>query len=281
MAVTIAQISDTHLSASKRLFDDNFDHTVTDLRTRRPDLVINSGDLSLDGADQDADLEDAKRRHDAIGLPWRAIAGNRDVGDSVEVAKSQPVNAARLARFRRIIGESWWHEDVPGWRILALDGLLLGSGSDEDAAQLDFVRTRVQSLSGRALMVLIHKPLFLRAPDEGHKGGMVITPAPRAALLDAFGATVPDLVASGHVHQFRDLTVGPTRHLWAPGTSFVTPPWFLPDWGVRTIGYLEHVLAADGSFSSRLVGVSHAVIHDLEDFPQAYGDMTTLRPKQA
>jgi 3',5'-cyclic AMP phosphodiesterase CpdA len=280
MAVTIAQISDSHLSAAKRLFDENFAHTATDLRERRPDLVINSGDLALDGADLDADLEHAKQLHDAIGLPWRAIPGNHDVGDSVEVALSQPVNATRIARFRRIIGDTWWHEDVPGWRILALDGLLLGSGSDEDAAQLDFIRARTQGLGGRALMVLIHKPLFLRTPDEGDKGGMFLTSAPRAALLAAFGPVVPSLVASGHVHQFRDLTVGPTRHLWAPGLSFVTPPWFLPDWGVRTIGYLEHVLSADGSFTSRLIGVSGTTIHDLENFPQAYGDMKPQRPKR-
>ena len=56
MTVRIAQISDTHLSRGRPFFIGNFERIADDLRLRKPDIVINSGDLSLDGADVEDDL---------------------------------------------------------------------------------------------------------------------------------------------------------------------------------------------------------------------------------
>ena len=52
MTFRIAQISDTHLSDAKPFFVDNFIRIGEALRESRPDLVVNSGDISLDGADE-------------------------------------------------------------------------------------------------------------------------------------------------------------------------------------------------------------------------------------
>jgi len=278
MAVTIAQISDTHLSDNKPFFLSNFDHTAQALRDSRPDLVINTGDVSLNGADLIDDLAVARARHQALGLNWLAIAGNHDVGDCVDVARHQPVNAERLARWHDVFGPSWWSEDVPGWCLLGVDALILGSGLAQDEAQLDFIRTAAGKLDGRALMLFIHKPLFEYAPDDAGLNSLCITPAPRAALMAALGSAQPRLVVSGHTHQYRDITVDGTRHVTAPGVSFVTPPWFHPGFGLRTVGYVEHVLEADGAFRSTLKGVSRTVIIDLEDLPEAYGDLSAMRP---
>jgi 3',5'-cyclic AMP phosphodiesterase CpdA len=277
MTVTIAQISDPHLSGTKSFFVQNFDHAAEALRASRPDLLINTGDLSLDGADTPADLAFAREKHDAIGLPWRAIAGNHDVGDSRELKPSQPVDAARLARWPDVIGDCFWREDVAGWRLLGIDAMLLGSGLPEDHAQADFIRAAAETLAGRSLLLFIHKPLFIDDPAEEGLDGMFLTPGPRRDLLAALGGMSPRLIASGHVHQWRDTARGGTRLVWAPGLSFVTPPWMIPAYGVRTIGFVEHRLESDGGYSSWLVGVGRTVIHDIEDFPACYGDLGPAR----
>ncbi|MGL4635762.1 MAG: metallophosphoesterase family protein, partial [Beijerinckiaceae bacterium] len=76
MAVRIAQISDTHLSPGKPFFRSNFDLVSQNLRDRRPDIVINTGDLALDGADLTEDLVLAKDLHDAMGLDCHVLPGN-------------------------------------------------------------------------------------------------------------------------------------------------------------------------------------------------------------
>ena len=50
MTFRIAQISDTHLSDTKPFFVDNFVRVGEALRESKPDLVLNSGDITLDGA---------------------------------------------------------------------------------------------------------------------------------------------------------------------------------------------------------------------------------------
>ena len=278
MTFRVAQISDTHLSDTKRFFLANFHHTAAHLRESRPDLVVNTGDISLNGADLEADLRFALAEHQSLGLDWRAIAGNHDVGDNVEVARTQPVNAERLARWRGVFGPAWWQQDVPGWRILALDSLLSGSGLAEDEEQDLFVRHAVETCAGRALLLMLHKPMFGHHPGDAAVDSTWLTPAPRARLLAALGTARPKIVASGHVHQWRQLALDGTLHVTAPGTSFITPPWFHPGFGVRTIGFIEHRLEADGSFHSGLVGISRTVLTDLEDFPDAYGDVNRWKP---
>ena len=82
MTFRIAQISDTHLSRERPFFSGNFARVATHLRADPPDLVINSGDMALDGPSRDSDLAEARSLHDAIGLPCRFIPGNHDCGES-------------------------------------------------------------------------------------------------------------------------------------------------------------------------------------------------------
>lgn len=56
MTFRIAQISDTHLSAEKPFFVANFERVGEALRATRPDLVVNSGDISLSGKSKESDL---------------------------------------------------------------------------------------------------------------------------------------------------------------------------------------------------------------------------------
>ena len=89
----IIQISDTHLSPGKAHFIDNWAPLARWIAEQRPDLVIHTGDVTVDGADVDADLEYAAGLLRALGVRFRAVTGNHDVGDAG--SDRQPVNDER------------------------------------------------------------------------------------------------------------------------------------------------------------------------------------------
>jgi Icc-related predicted phosphoesterase len=273
MPVRIAQISDTHLSPTKPFFRSNFDLVAENLRDRRPDIVINTGDLALDGADAEADLVLARELHDGIGLDCNLLPGNHDVGDHLDVARRQPVSAERLARYRRIIGPDFWTIDIPGWRLLGLNALTLGSPEIGDETQQEAIRAVATSLKGRNLALFLHKPLADESYGERLTSNRFMTKGPRDVLLACLGNAQPGLVMCGHVHQYRDTPIGGARHIWAPATSFmISDPW-QPGFGTKAVGYLMHEFNADGSHRHRLMTVRGMVHHDLAEFPDAYGDV--------
>lgn len=281
MTFRIAQISDTHLSDHKPFFVDNFRRIAEVIRRSAPDLVLNSGDISLDGATSNAaraesDLAAARRLHDGIGLPLRFLPGNHDLGDSQDAPayggghEESHIDAARRARYLRHFGEDWWWFDVPGWRVLGIDAQLLGSDLAEAKAQDDAIDRATTGLDGRRLALFVHKPLFDQASDEDTIGGRFLNPAPRQGLLARLVHTPPALIASGHVHQYRDTTLAGTRHVWCPSTGFVLPERIQPTYGLKQVGYVEHMLGEDGSHQSRLVRVPGVPDLDVTDFPKAY-----------
>jgi 3',5'-cyclic AMP phosphodiesterase CpdA len=277
MTFRIAQISDTHLSEAKPFFVDNFLRIGAALRASRPDLVVNSGDISLDGADQESDLVSARALHDGLqeglDLPIRFLPGNHDLGDSQDAPAhgEAAIDATRRARYVKHFGDDWWVFDVPGWRVLGVDAQLLGSDLAAAREQEAAIETAVADLQGRRVAIFLHKPLFDERADESAVTGRFVNPAPRRQLLDALGAAVPSLVACGHVHQYRDSIVGRTHHVWASSTAFVIPDVLQPRYGTKEPGYVEHRLHPDGSHDSTFVRVTGVPTLDIADFPGAYG----------
>ena len=103
MTFRIAQISDTHLSDEKPFFVDSFRRVGEALRADRPDLVLNSGDISLDGSSTESDLAAARALHDGLDLPLRFLPGNHDLGDSQDgpTHGEKTITATRRARSHR------------------------------------------------------------------------------------------------------------------------------------------------------------------------------------
>src|SRR5512139_2788051 len=101
MTFRIVQISDTHLSDAKPFFVDSFVRVGEALRAARPDLVLNSGDISLDGASSDDDLASARALHDRLDLPLRFLPGNHDLGESQDSPShgQATIDAPRRARY--------------------------------------------------------------------------------------------------------------------------------------------------------------------------------------
>jgi Icc protein len=273
MAFRMAQISDTHLSARKPYFVANFLRVADHIANTGADLVLNSGDMSLDGAAQEEDLIAAKRLHARLHLPLRFIPGNHDIGESQDtpVRRGQPL-LAPLTRRRYLahFGPDYWSLHVPGWRILAINDFLLGSNLAGAEEQIRFVRQVAATADGGALALFTHRPLFHASPDEQDVTARFINPGPRAELLAALGEIRPALVASGHVHQFVSNFRAGSHHIWAPSTGFIVPDARQPRYGLKQTGYVEHVFMPNGSHISRLVRVRALACPSIVEFPEAY-----------
>lgn len=273
MVFRIAQISDTHLSEEKPFFIENFRRIGAALRADRPDLVLNSGDISLDGAAGEADLAAARALHDALDLPIRYLPGNHDLGDSPDAPAhgEGTIDAVRRERYLRHFGADFWSFDVPGWRVLGVNTQLLGSGLEAADEQESVIAEAATTLGARALALFLHKPLFDRDRDETAITGRFVNPLPRLRLLALLAGTPPALVACGHVHQYRETQADGARHVWAASTAFVPPDARQPRYGLKETGYVEHRLHGDGSAESRLVQVPGVPTLNIADFPGAYG----------
>jgi 3',5'-cyclic AMP phosphodiesterase CpdA len=276
MTFRVAQISDTHLSGDKPFFVENFKVVAAALTASAPDLVVNTGDLSAEGASAEADLAAARRLHDAIALPMLAIPGNHDVGEGHDVpgSKEAPISAERRARYLRHFGGDYWLTDAPGWRLIGIDVLLLATDLEAAGGQLDFLARAVASREGRQLALFVHKPLFDASPSETAVSGRFVNPAARARLLGAFGALRPAVVASGHVHQYRATDCEGTRCVWGPSTGFIMPDARQPIYGEKEVGYVEHRFGPDGGYASSFVRVPGLQRLNIADFAAAFGKAT-------
>lgn len=266
MPFTLAQISDTHLGVSTPLFRDNFGRIAAALALSRPDLVVATGDVSLDGADREADLAYAQAAFAQLG-PVHAVPGNHDVGDHPELAPGQPVSTARLDRFRRHMGPDRWVLDRGNWRLLGLNSQVMGAHAEEQA-QAGMILDALETLGDRRLAVFIHKPLFAADPDETGFDYWSVPPFARGALRPLMVHPALRLVASGHLHVHHEAWRGGARYVWAPSAGFIVAPEEqagLP--GARPCGILLHRFLEDAVATSLVVppGMTTPYIHEVRE----------------
>ena len=265
MAFTLAQISDTHLGAGTQLFRANFERVAAALDGLRPDALVHTGDVSLDGADRDADFAFAAAAHARLPGPLLCVPGNHDAGDHPERAPRQPVTGERLDRFRRHFGRDRWVEDRDGWRLLGLNSQVMGAHPEADG-QADMVADALATLDGRRLAVFIHKPFFAAGPDEDGFDYWSVPPFARGPVRALMAHPALRLVASGHLHLHREEVRGPVRYAWAPSVAFIVDPLEQPELpGERPCGFLVHEFGAD-SVATRLVvpdGMERTWIHEV------------------
>jgi Icc protein len=280
MVFRVAQISDTHLSPAKPHFVGNFRRLAAALRATKPDLVINTGDISLDGADSEADLRLARQLHEEIGLPWLAVPGNHDVGDDPATAKKQPLDAERVARFGRAFGIGRFSVDCPGWRLIGINSLLTGADIDEARAQFEFLRGAIAEAGDRRIALFLHKPLVLDDADPDPSPYWLVAREGRARIAAAFADRKPDMVACGHMHQFRRLTRDGTAHIWAPSAAFIVGDTHQERFGTKLVGYVEHAFRPDGSHDARLETADALELLDIGRMPEIYGQLPPLARSQ-
>ncbi len=257
----IAHISDSHLSGARAYFFDNFEAMRGELAVLKPDLVVNTGDLTIDGVDSLDDLRFAYACHERLGFPWRAVPGNHDVGEEGGGAHlDQPTTTASLARYRGVFGADWWFHDVPGWRLIGLNSQVFGLGLPDEEAQWAFLQDAVADTPALNLGLFIHKPFWGQGPSDPADPVWHITPLRRERLLAMLGARLR-FIATGHLHQGWIRDFGGVRHVWGPSCGF--PAGVARGDGACTaVGYALLRLAPDGGFSAELRQSDAFVQHD-------------------
>jgi len=244
---TILQLSDAHLSPRNALFRGNLERLRQLAEELQPDLVVATGDLSLDGADSDADLEMAAELHRAFPAPLLALPGNHDVGSHERTMPHQPVDDARLARWQARLGAGRGVVDLPGWRVVGLNSEVMGTGLAEEAAQAAFIEEVAAGAGDRRIALFLHKPVFVTSRDDPTFDYWSVPPHARHALAPLLDHKALCLVASGHLHLHHRFARGGVRYAWAPPISFVVDPREqagLP--GERLCGALLHRLGDHG-----------------------------------
>lgn len=257
----IIQITDTHFSPSKPHFNGNWAPLAEWINESGADLVIHTGDLTVDGADQAEDIAFCMALMRQIFAPMLIVPGNHDVGHLP--GSRQPVDATRLARWRDLVGPDYWMEDRGNWRLIGLDSLLMGFEDAEEERQFQWLKAALESRDGKRVAIFAHKPLFVDAADEGDTGYWSIRPAQRRRLFDLIDAHDVALFASGHLHwtwkgQYKD-----TALVWGPSAAFILDKMEREMPGDRLVGAVVHELG--DTVTSEIVHVPGMVAHFLDD----------------
>jgi 3',5'-cyclic AMP phosphodiesterase CpdA len=265
----LTQISDTHLARRLTKLTDNFHRVSEHIDAKRPDLVINSGDLAFDGPTNRDDLEFARELHAALPAPCRYLPGNHDIGDNPTTlgpVPSYPATEQDRQTFLAVFGEDRWRFDAMGWCFIGLNSLVMNTGLASEAEQFDWLASELSATGGKPVALFLHKPLFLNSPDDPEFAATSIRYVPmpvRSRLIEMLRAVDLRLVASGHVHQRRDFTYSRVRHVWAPSTGFIIPHRIQDVIGTKEVGLVEYRFRPDG-FEVRHVRAPGQIDVDLD-----------------
>ncbi len=112
----LTQISDTHLARRHQKLTDNFHRVSEYIDAKRPDLVVNSGDLAFD-APTDRD----------------------------DPAPSQPVTEQSQQAYLSIFGEDRWRFEAAGWCFIGLNSLVMNTGLASEAEQFDWLASQLSA----------------------------------------------------------------------------------------------------------------------------------------
>jgi 3',5'-cyclic AMP phosphodiesterase CpdA len=265
----LTQISDTHLARRMTPLIDNFHRVSEYIDAKRPDLVLNSGDLAFDGPAEPDELEFARTLHDALPVACRYLPGNHDIGDNptaVGPAPKQPVTEPGLQAYRATFGDDRWRFDAAGWCFIGLNSLIMNTGLLDEAEQFEWLASQLAGAKGQPVALFLHKPLFLNTPDDPELEATAIRYVPMPArrhLIEMLRAVDLRLVGSGHVHQRRDFTFGHTRQIWAPSAGFKIPDSRQEVIGIKEVGLVEYRFQPD-SFEVRHVRAPGQTDVDME-----------------
>jgi 3',5'-cyclic AMP phosphodiesterase CpdA len=244
--IRIIQISDTHLSRRRPFFQHNWEILVELMNAEAPELIVCTGDMTLDGADHPDELAFAARQFRRIASPVLFVPGNHDIGNSLPDVRGGeiPITAERRQIVREHFGDDCWFRDGgSSWRFVGLNSMLFGSGLADEQAQWDLLEEAVRSANERALMIFQHKPLYYRTPDEVAPTQSAIYPEHRERLRQVLARARQLVVCSGHIHHYRTARWGNIAQIWAPATAFtIGIPGTTPPKGIPRVGYLRHTL---------------------------------------
>ena len=235
MPKTIVQVSDTHLCEVHPYFADNWQIFAEEMASLQPDLLIHTGDISLNGTMDSRAMKHIKEAVDNLRIPCIAIPGNHDIGTTGGPLK--PISEARIAHWHEHFGDDHFVHDVEDWRLIGLNTEVLGSGLQSEELQWAHLEDACATASGREIGVFLHRPLFAEMPDEPSSPWSLMA-EPRARLIERLCAYRVRFVASGHLHRYRYTKFSGIDLIWCPTTAFVMAS-NKNDGCIRRVGYLK------------------------------------------
>jgi alkaline phosphatase D len=147
-------VSDSHLAPKAPEAVLNWGAVAQYTVARQPDLVIHTGDLSLDGVQDPTELTIARQHLDGLGVPGAAIPGNHDIGDNPGLPDSPPITDERLGRWRTSIGPDYWSIRIGTWTLIGINAQLFGSGLDAEDQQWEWLTEQFSDQASGDLKVL-------------------------------------------------------------------------------------------------------------------------------
>jgi 3',5'-cyclic AMP phosphodiesterase CpdA len=275
----LVHVSDTHLSRTHGYFDVNWSAFRQAMAASPPDMLIHGGDISFNGPAAPLDLAYAAEAIAALGLPWRAIPGNHDIGEAPDFCRlDQPINPERIQAWRHHVGDQWWSCDVPHWRLIGLDTALMGSNLPEEGEQAEFFGQALATRGALHAMVFIHMPPFERDHLSPANPASYIPIRARAKFLDTCAKAGVKVIACGHKHVYRKVRHRGMDIVWAPATAMVDVKHPLAKRGsFPRPGYLEWTLRPDGA-SHELVEPERMFVIDMTGWTKSNGGTTTTLP---
>lgn len=263
----IVQVSDSHLSPRAPHANANWQAVIDYVARSQPDLVVHTGDISLDGASDPAGLEHARLQLDRLDVRWLAIPGNHDIGDYGPVA--QPVTPSRRARYQSVFGDAFWATAVDSWQLVGLDIQTLLADAVQAAPWWDWLEAQLLGAGG-PVAVFGHRPVRPLTADAVDSPHRYIPEPARSRLEGLFDRSDVRLVASGHVHQWLTETHGGRAHVWAPATWAVLPDRVQPVIGDKVVGLVEHDLNEHVASSKVHTPSGMAQVAVGDNFPSPY-----------
>lgn len=251
--VRLTIVSDSHLSPRTPEATTNWDALVSHVERTRPDAVVHTGDVTLDGTSNDEELRYASVQLGKMPVPMLTLPGNHDLGDNpCETNGGSPhlINSERVTAYRDIVGDDRWVTDVGRWRLVGINAQLFESGLDEEAEQWDWLERELHPdhFVDRYPAIFLHKPMLHSDPHpvEHDEPARYVRPTSRQRLFSLFGAISARVAVSGHVHQFRHFEAAAMQHIWAPTSWATIPPDIQATIGDRWVGGLDLELGEDG-----------------------------------
>lgn len=280
MALTLAQLSDIHLSRSRPFFQFNFEVVLAELAALRPDHVVVTGDLALNGPDDADDIAYARAQLDRLPCAWSAVPGNHDLGlVPIRPGVHQAITEARRAAYLHHFGADRFALAFGDWTLLGLNTQLLGSGLAAEVEQHAWLEAEFAAASGRPVALFQHYPLFRERPDETSIGHSFVVPAARARIMALLEGSSVQLVASGHLHREKRIEHAGITYQWAPATAFIEGEDPKRHGGVACNGFLLHRFAGS-TFTTERIEPRWIIQHDIRNWarsePHGYYDIVAL-----
>jgi 3',5'-cyclic AMP phosphodiesterase CpdA len=235
-SLRVVQVSDSHLAPDLESAERNWSAVVEHLAADPPDLVVHTGDITIDGAHRDDHLDHGRARLDELPCPWMAIPGNHDIGDMAPT--TMPITAARRDAYEARFGPGNWSTEVGAWRIVGIDVQALVGLTEEDQ-RWQWLGEELAADGPK--MLCCHRPLWPAPRDGEHPSRYVPEPA-RSRLGELAAAGDVRVIATGHVHQWASLRRDGINLEWAPSTWAVLPESVQPTIVTKEVGFLEHLL---------------------------------------